>query len=64
MSVTRRRPASSQVPLARVALLAGEAFGHQCTGDGTLADGASSGQTRSALALVLIVCVIAAAYAI
>ena len=61
MSVTRR-PAPSQVPLARVALLAGEAFGHQSAADGALRDSAYSGQARSALAVVLIVCLIAAAY--
>ena len=61
MSVTRR-PATSQVPLARVALLAGEAFGHRSSPDSALTERAYSGGARSALALVLIVCVVVAAY--
>jgi hypothetical protein len=61
MSVTRR-PATSQVPLARVARLAGETFGHQSASDGALTESAYSGQARSALAFVIILCVMAAVY--
>jgi hypothetical protein len=59
MAVSRHP--TRQVPLARVALLAGEAFGHQA-GSEALAGSAYSGQSRSALALVLIVCVTVAVY--
>jgi hypothetical protein len=45
-----------------VALLAGEAFGHQSGPDGALAGPASSARARSALALALIVCVMVTAY--
>jgi hypothetical protein len=61
MSVTRH-PEGSQVPLARMALLAGEAFGHQSTPDAALVDSVYSGQMRSALVLALIVCAMIAAY--
>ena len=61
MSV-KRHPAHKQVPLAHVALVAGEAFGHHSPSDGALSEKAYSGRVRSALALVLIVCAMAAAY--
>ena len=61
MSVTRH-PEGSHVPLARMALIAGEAFGHQTTPDTRLAESVSSGQMRSALVLALIVCAMMAAY--
>jgi hypothetical protein len=61
MSVKRRR-ATRQVPLAHVALLAGEAFGCHSAPEAALPASAYSGQARSALTLVLIVCVMAAAY--
>jgi hypothetical protein len=61
MSV-KRHPAHKQVPLAHVAFVAGEAFGHHSASDAAIAEKAYSGQVRSALALVLIVCAMAAAY--
>ena len=61
MSVMRR-PAASPVPLARLALLAGEAFGHQSAQDPSLTYSSYSGQARSALTLALIVCAMIAAY--
>jgi hypothetical protein len=44
-----------------VALLAGEAFGHH-SAEAALSESAYPGQARSALALVLLVCVMAAVY--
>jgi hypothetical protein len=61
MSV-KRHPARKQVPLAHVAALAGEAFGHHSASDAALARSSYSGQARSGLALVLIVCAMVAAY--
>jgi len=61
MSVTRH-PEGSQVPLARMALIAGEAFGHQSNPDVALADSVYSGQLKSVLVLGLIVCALIAAY--
>jgi hypothetical protein len=56
-----RRPATPDVPLTRVALLAGEAFGHH-SAEAALSESAYPGQARSALALVVLVCVMAAVY--
>jgi hypothetical protein len=56
-----RRPASPDIPLTRVALLAGEAFGHH-SAEATLSESTYGGQARSALALVLIVCLMTAVY--
>ena len=61
MSETRQ-PAASQVPLARLALLAGEAFGHQSAQDVSLTYNPYFGQVRPALALALIVCVMIGVY--
>jgi hypothetical protein len=60
MSV-KRHP-RKQVPLAHVAVLAGEAFGHHSGTDAALARNSHSGQARSGLALVLIVCAMVTAY--
>ena len=60
MSVSRRK--GRQVPLTHVAHLAGEAFGYQPAHDGALAARTDTGRVRSALALALVVCLLAAAY--
>ena len=56
-----RRPATPEIPLARVALLAGEAFGHH-PAEAALSESAYAGQARSAFVLVLIVCLMTAVY--
>lgn len=61
MSVSRHS-ATRQVPLAHVAHLAGETFGHQQAHDSGLSDNVYSSRAVAALALSAIVCLLAAAY--
>ena len=59
MSVPRHP--TPQVPLARVALLAGEVFGHHSS-ETALTASFLSAQMRSTLALAVVVCAMIAAY--
>jgi hypothetical protein len=45
-----------------VALLAGEAFGHHSAHEAALSESPLAGQARSALAVVVLICVMAAVY--